>query len=55
MTLYYKSSQLVARIRVDKGVSLKRMDAVMARDGMKRCTRKEYLAARADIRKTEAK
>lgn len=46
MILYYKSYQLTAKLTVDKKANLKQVDALMANDGLTRCTRKEWLAAK---------
>ena len=47
MILYYKSATATAKLHVDARANPAQIDALMARDGFKRCTRAEYLAAQA--------
>lgn len=49
MIVYYKSDLYVAKLNLVPGANLERVDAIMARDGMVRCTKQEYLQAKAKI------
>lgn len=42
MILYYTSDTLRAKLTMKPGFNLENVDRLMARDGMKRVTKKEY-------------
>lgn len=51
MKLYFVGNGIIAELKVNVPANFKAIDEIMAKDGLKRCTRVEYLRAKSAIDK----